>query len=78
MKRKPDKGSPCGTPVRMLKNLLSLFFPRMIQLFQFDSQVCTIDIYSGGKWKNLNAWIMVECESVSKALLKSRAIKKVG
>ena len=37
MNRKPDSGSPCGTPVRIGKNLLSLSFPVIIQLLRFAS-----------------------------------------
>ena len=62
--RKPDKGSPCGTPVRMSKNLLSLFRPKMIQLLRFDSHAFIIEIYSGGKLKNCRACIITEFDSI--------------
>ena len=55
IKRKPDNGSPCGTPVKIGKNLLSLFFPVIIQLLWFASQLFMISMNSMGKSKKVSA-----------------------
>ena len=65
IKRKPDNGSPCGTPVKIGKNLLSLFFPVIIQLLRFASQFSMISMNSNVQKKFLNILI----KSLKKSIL---------